>query len=75
LNKAHRQKKQKKYEEQLQIQGAKYALNVYRKAVSYVLGLGEKRLDRIDQKFIQLLEYDDVMQARKKAVDDENSNA
>jgi len=66
LNKAHQKKKQKKYEEQLQIQGAKYALNVYRKAVSYVLGLGEKRLDRIDKKFIELLEYDDVWQDRKK---------
>lgn len=48
------------------MQGAKYALHVYRKAVAIVLGLGEKRLDRIDQKFIQLLEYDDVVQDRKK---------
>lgn len=66
MNKAHRKAKQKKQEEQLQMQGAKYALHVYRKAVAIVLGLGEKRLDRIDQKFIQLLEYDDVVQDRKK---------
>lgn len=66
MNKAHIKAKQKKKEEQLQMQGAKYALHVYRKAVAIVLGLGEKRLDRIDQKFIQLLEYDDVVQDRKK---------
>ena len=66
MNKAHRKAKQKKQEEQLQMQGAKYALHVYKKAVAIVLGLGEKRLDRIDQKFIQLLEYDDVVQDRKK---------
>lgn len=67
MNKAHIKAKKKKQEEQLQMQGAKYALHVYRKAVAIVLGLGEKRLDRIDQKFIQLLEYDDVIQDRRKS--------
>lgn len=67
MNKTQLKAKKKKQEEQLQMQGAKYALHVYRKAVAIVLGLGEKRLDRIDQKFIQLLEYDDVIQDRRKS--------
>lgn len=70
MNKAQMKAKQRRLERKevhnLQMQGAKYALHVYKKAVAIVLGLGEKRLDRIDQKFIQLLEYDDVVQDRKK---------
>lgn len=62
MNKTHRQAKQKKQVEKFQMQGAKYALHVYRKAVSIVMGLGEKRLDRIDQKFIELLEREEVFQ-------------
>ncbi len=72
MNKAQRKAKQKRIEQKevhnLQMQGAKYALHVYRKAVAYTLGLGEKRLDRIDKKFIELLEYDDVWKDRKEGV-------
>ena len=71
MNKAQIKAKQRrlgrKEVHDLQMQGAKYALNVYRKAVSIVMGLGDKRLDRIDKKFIELLEYDDVFQDRKKS--------
>lgn len=70
MNKAQRKAKQRRLEQkevqQFQMQGAKYALHVYRKAVSYTLGLGEKRLDRIDKKFIELLEQDEVWKDRKE---------
>lgn len=48
------------------MQGAKYALKVYREAVAIVMGLGQKRLERIDEKFMELLNYDETMQRRKR---------
>jgi hypothetical protein len=69
LNKAQLKAKElrrnKKVVADLQMQGAKYALKVYREAVQIVLGIGEKRLDRIDQKFIDLLHYDEVYKDMK----------
>lgn len=69
MNKAQLKAKEKRRErrevEQLQMQGAKYALKVYREAVAIVMGLGQKRLERIDDKFIELLNYDETVQRRK----------
>lgn len=70
MNKAQVKAKQKRINqktvEQFQMQGAKYAISRYKTAVAIVLGLGQKRLERIDQKFMELLTYDEVMQARHK---------
>lgn len=63
--KAKELRRNKKMVADLQMQGAKYALKVYRDAVQIVLGIGEKRLDRIDQKFIDLLHYDEVYKDMK----------
>ncbi len=63
--KAKELRRNKKVVADLQMQGAKYALKVYREAVQIVLGIGEKRLDRIDQKFIDLLHYDEVYRDMK----------
>ena len=63
--KAKEKRKEKREVEQLQMQGAKYALKVYREAVQIIMGLGEKRLNRIDDKFMELLMYDEEMQRRK----------
>lgn len=69
MNKAQLKAKEKRRErreiEQLQMQGAKYALKVYREAVQIIMGLGDKRLARIDEKFMELLKYDEEMQRRK----------
>lgn len=70
MNKAQLKAKEKRREqrevEQFQMQGAKYALKVYRDAVSIVMGLGDKRLARIDDKFVELLMYDEEMKRRKR---------
>lgn len=69
MNKAQIKAKEKRRErrevEQLQMQGAKYALKVYREAVQIIMGLGDKRLARIDEKFMELLRYDEELQRRK----------
>jgi acyl-ACP thioesterase len=69
MNKAQVKAKDKRRErreiEEFQMQGAKYALRVYREAVQIVMGLGDKRLARIDEKFMELLHYDEEMQRRK----------
>lgn len=69
MNKAQLKAKEKRRErrevEQFQMQGAKYALKVYREAVQIVMGLGDKRLQRIDDKFMELLRYDEELQRRK----------
>ncbi len=69
MNKAQLKAKDKRREkreiEQIQMQGAKYALKVYREAVQIVMGLGDKRLARIDEKFMELLRYDEELQRRK----------
>lgn len=70
MNKAQLKAKAKRKElrevQELQMQGAKYALKVYREAVAIVMGLGQKRLERIDEKFMELLNYDETMQRRKR---------
>lgn len=70
MNKAQLKAKEKRRErrevEEFQMQGAKYALKVYREAVQIVMGLGEKRLTRIDDKFIELLQYDEELQRRSR---------
>lgn len=70
MNKAQLKAKEKRRTvrevEEFQMQGAKYALKVYREAVSIVLGLGQKRLDRIDEKFIELLHYDEELKRRSR---------
>lgn len=70
--KAKEKRKEKREVQELQMQGAKYALKVYREAVQIIMGLGEKRLNRIDDKFMELLMYDEEMQRRKLR---ENLNA
>jgi hypothetical protein len=52
--------------EEFQMQGAKYALKVYREAVQIVMGVGQKRLDRIDDKFVELLHYDEELKRRSR---------
>lgn len=70
MNKAQLKAKDKRREqrevEQFQMQGAKYALKVYREAVQIVMGLGDKRLSRIDDKFVELLMYDEEFKRRKR---------
>lgn len=70
MNKAQLKAKEKRRTvrevQEFQMQGAKYALKVYREAVSIVLGLGQKRLDRIDEKFIELLHYDEELKRRSR---------
>lgn len=72
MNKAQIKAKQRRLERkevyQLQMEGAKYALHMYKKAVSIVMGLGDKRLERIDKKFIELLEREEVFQDIKRGV-------
>lgn len=70
MNKAQLKAKAKRREfreiSEFQMQGAKYALKVYREAVQIVMGLGQKRLERIDEKFIELLNYDETIKGRKR---------
>jgi hypothetical protein len=49
----------------LQMQGARYALRVYREAMEISLGLGRKRLARVDDKFMELVRRDEVIRAMK----------
>lgn len=64
--KAKEKRRERREVEQLQMQGAKYALKVYREAVQIVMGLGDKRLQRIDDKFIELLHYDEELKRRSR---------
>lgn len=45
--------------------GARYALKLYRQAVQIALGVGEKRLERVDKKFCDLCLYDEVLHDMK----------
>ena len=48
------------------MEGAKYALNVYRQAMCIVLGIGDKRLDKVDEKFNELLHRDEIIYEMKR---------
>lgn len=64
--KAKEIRKHKKVAGELRMEGAKYALNVYRQAVCIVMGIGDKRLQRIDDKFTELLHRDEVIHEMKR---------
>lgn len=70
MNKAQLKAKEKRRTvrevQEFQMQGAKYALKVYREAVQIVMGLGDKRLARIDDKFTELLLYDEELKRRSR---------
>lgn len=70
MNKAQLKAKEKRRTvrevQEFQMQGAKYALKVYREAVQIVMGVGQKRLDRIDEKFMELLQYDEELKRRSR---------
>jgi hypothetical protein len=50
----------------LQMQGARYALRVYREAMEITLGLGAKRLARVDDKFMELIRRDETIRDMKE---------
>lgn len=64
--KAKELRKHKKVAGDLRMEGARYALNVYRQAVCIVMGVGDKRLQRIDDKFTELLLRDEVIHEMKR---------
>lgn len=64
--KAKELRKHKKVAGELRMEGAKYALNVYRQAMQIVLGIGEKRLEKVDDKFNELLHRDEIIYEMKR---------
>ena len=70
MNRAQRRakdfRKNKQVIGELRMEGARYALNVYRQAVCIVMGVGDKRLQRIDDKFNELLLRDEVIHDMKR---------
>lgn len=64
--KAKELRKHKKIVGEIRMEGAKYALNVYRQAMQIVLGIGEKRLEKVDDKFNELLHRDEIIYEMKR---------
>lgn len=64
--KAKELRRNKKVIGEIRMEGAKYALNVYRQAMCIVLGIGDKRLERVDDKFNELLRRDEVIYEMKR---------
>lgn len=64
--KAKELRRHKKVVGEIRMEGAKYALNVYRQAMCIVLGIGQQRLARVDQKFEELLHRDEVIYEMKR---------
>ena len=64
--KAKEIRKHKKVVGEIRMEGAKYALNVYRQAMQIVLGIGEKRLEKVDDKFNELLHRDEIIYEMKR---------
>lgn len=64
--KAKELRKHKKVVGEIRMEGAKYALNVYRQAMQIVLGIGEKRLAKVDDKFNELLHRDEIIYEMKR---------
>lgn len=64
--KAKELRKHKKVVGEIRMEGAKYALNVYRQAMQIVLGIGEKRLEKVDDKFNELLHRDEIIYEMKR---------
>ena len=63
--KAKELRRNKRMISDIQMQGARYALRVYREAVEITLGLGHKRLARVDEKFNELLHRDETIRGMK----------
>jgi UDP-N-acetyl-D-mannosaminuronate dehydrogenase len=64
--KAKEMRRNKRVVSDLQMQGARYALRVYREAVEITLGLGHKRLARVDEKFMELIHRDETIKNMKE---------
>lgn len=64
--KAKEVRKNNKMLGQIRMEGARYALNVYRQAMCIELGIGDKRLARVDAKFNELLHRDEIIHDMKR---------
>ena len=64
--KAKELRRHKKVIGEIRMEGAKYALNVYRQAMCIVLGIGDKRLEKVDEKFNELLHRDEIIHEMKR---------
>ena len=64
--KAKELRRHKKVLGEIRMEGARYAINVYREAMCIELGIGDKRLERVDNKFNELLHRDEIIYEMKR---------